>query len=145
MPEYFPGQWGCRRDQYHAHISKQILLLGSALPPLGNVHLATSGCTLWRISSLALSREPLYMSSYNFLLAGEQQLNSARCHRCMGQGISLCAERVIFRSKKGMLERRRKAVFYYCRVNLTILTLVNCQFVWGMGGWVWGVLFISNI
>lgn len=95
---------------------------------------------------LLLSVESLCtVSSYNFLLAGEQQQNSARCHRCMGQGISLCAESVIFRCKKGMLERRRKAVFYYCRVNLTILTLVNCQLVWGMGGWVWGVLFISNI
>lgn len=46
MPEYFLVSEVIQETKYHAHIHKYILLLRSALPLLGNVHLATSGCTL---------------------------------------------------------------------------------------------------
>lgn len=52
---------------------------------------------------------------------------------------------VYFQMHRRKVGEEEKCVFYYCRVNLTILNFVDCQLVWGKGGWVGGVLFISNI
>lgn len=101
-----------------------------------------SSCTLWRISP-ALSREPLYIVILWFFRWLES--NSKTLQDVANTDAWAKVSQCVLRCKKGRLGRRKNAVFYYRRVNLTILNFVNCQLVWGLGGWVWGVLFISNI
>lgn len=126
--------------------ANELLLPPCPLPPLDNAHLAD----FWLHSEgflLLLSVESLCtLSSYDFWLeSNSKTLQDVLNTDAWAKGSHCVLKVCIFRCKKGMLGRRRNAVFYYCRVNLTILNFVNCQLDWGLGGWGWGVLFISNI